>query len=49
LESLNEFYIKIEIERVITFLCGAPGPLAIAAVVYHNSGDQKTADKFIEK
>ncbi len=43
------FSRKINIGRVITFLCGDPGPLAIAAVIYHNSGDQKTSEKCIEK
>ena len=32
-----------------TFLCGDPGPLAIAAAIYHNLGDQKTVDKCLEK
>ncbi len=43
------FSWKINIGRVITFLCGDPGPLAIAAVIYYNSGDQKIAEKCIEK
>ena len=35
--------------RVVTFLCGDSGPLAIGAVIYHQLGDQKTVDKCIEK
>jgi len=49
LKLKNSFSIEIKIGRVITFLCGDPGPLAIAAVIYYNSGDQKTADNCIEK
>lgn len=43
------FYERLQIGRIITFLCGDPGPLAIAAVISYNSSDQKTADKCIEK
>ncbi len=33
----------------MTFLCGDAGPLAIGAVIYQTTGDQRTADSFIEK
>ncbi|CAF3930299.1 unnamed protein product [Adineta steineri] len=36
-------------ERRITFLCGAPGPLAIAAVISYKSGDQETANKYVNR
>jgi hypothetical protein len=35
--------------RRISFLAGDPGPLAIAAVIYNDLGDQKAVQKYIDK
>ena len=35
--------------RVVTFICGEPGALAIAAVLSHHFGDEKAMKKYIEK
>jgi lantibiotic modifying enzyme len=48
-KSLIDLALKQLDGRVITFLCGDAGPLAIAAVIYHNAGDQKNANSCIEK
>ncbi|CAF3030419.1 unnamed protein product [Rotaria socialis] len=48
-KTLIDAALRLLDRRVVTFLCGAPGPLAIAAVIYHNAGDQKTTDRYIEK
>ncbi|CAF0750820.1 unnamed protein product [Adineta ricciae] len=36
-------------QHTVTFLCGAPGPLAIAAVIYSSLDDQHMVTKCIEK
>jgi hypothetical protein len=41
--------IKYNIGKRISFLAGDPGPLAIAAVIYNDLGDQKTVKKCIDK
>ncbi|UJR21879.1 hypothetical protein I4U23_024952 [Adineta vaga] len=48
-KTLIDSALKQLDERTVTFLCGAPGPLAIAAVIYSHFGDQNMVIKFIEK
>lgn len=40
---------RFRLERTVTFLCGAPGALAIAAVIYTNFGDQRMVDRCVDK
>ncbi|CAF1179816.1 unnamed protein product [Rotaria sp. Silwood1] len=48
-KTLIDSALRLLDGRVITFLCGDSGPLAIAAVIDYNLGDQKTSDKYIQK
>ncbi|CAF3990803.1 unnamed protein product [Rotaria sordida] len=48
-KTLIDSALKLLNGQVISFLCGDPGPLAIAAVIYCKSGDQKASDQCIQK
>ncbi len=41
--------VKYSLGKRISFLCGDPGPLAIAAVIYNDLGDRKTMNQCIDK
>jgi len=41
--------VKYDIGKRISFLAGDPGPLAIAAIIYNDLGDQKIVKKCIDK
>ncbi len=44
-----DLIIRYDTGKRTSFLAGDPGPLAIAAVIYNDLGDQKTVKKCIDK